>query len=75
MRKMAKILSFETIPHLYWKNDKGVKPANGIQPTFCGDLVTSCSNGGTSSARQEHTGQVKSQAVQRLHRVHQRRHG
>ena len=29
----------ETIPHFYWKNDKGVKPANGIQPVFCGDFV------------------------------------
>ena len=39
-RKMAKVLSFETIPHFYWKNDKGVKPANGIQPAFCGDFIT-----------------------------------
>ena len=39
-RKVAKVLSFETIPHFYWKNDKGVKPANGIQPAFCGDFVT-----------------------------------
>ena len=40
-RKMAKVLSFETIPHFYWKNDKGVKPANGIQPAFCGDFIVS----------------------------------
>ena len=38
-RKMAKVLSFETFPQLYWKNDKGVEPANGIQPAFCGDFV------------------------------------
>ena len=36
---MAKVLSFETIPHFYWKNDKGIKPANGIQPAFCGDFI------------------------------------
>ena len=30
---------FETIPHLYWKNDKGVKPANGFQPSFSGHSV------------------------------------
>ncbi|CAN0304860.1 unnamed protein product, partial [Ascophyllum nodosum] len=35
-RKMAKVLSFQTIPYLYWKNDKGVKPANGFQPAFSG---------------------------------------
>ena len=44
-RKMAKVLSFETIPHFYWKNDKGVKPANGIQPAFCGDFVNSVLSG------------------------------
>ena len=33
------------IPHFYWKNDKGVEPANGIQPAFCGDFVTSCLTG------------------------------
>ena len=40
-RKMAKVLFFETIPHFYWKKDKGVKPAhkNGIQPAFCGDFI------------------------------------
>ena len=38
---MAKVLSFETIPHFYWKNDKGVKPANGIQLAFCGDFIIS----------------------------------
>ena len=38
-RKMAKVLSFQTIPHLYWKNDKGVKPANGFQPAFSGHSV------------------------------------
>ena len=38
-RKMAKVLSFKTIPHFYWKNDKGVQPANGIQPAFCGDFI------------------------------------
>ena len=41
-RKMAKVLSFETIPHFHWKNDKGVKPANGIQPAFCEDFIYSC---------------------------------
>ena len=30
---------FETIPQLYWKNDKGVKPANGFQPAFPGHSV------------------------------------
>ena len=40
-RKMAKVLSFETIPHFSWKNDKGVKPASGIQPAFCGDFIIS----------------------------------
>ena len=38
-RKMAKVLSFQTIAHLYWKNDKGVKPANGFQPAFSGHSV------------------------------------
>ena len=38
-RKMAKVLSFQTIPHLYWKNDKEVKPANGFQPAFPGHSV------------------------------------
>ena len=42
MRKMAKVLSFQTIPHLYWKNDKGVKPANGFQPAFSGHSVIGC---------------------------------
>ena len=36
---MAEVLSFETIPHFYWKNNKGVKPANGIQPDFCGEFI------------------------------------
>ena len=40
-RKMAKVLSFQTIPCLYWKNDKGVKPANGFQPAFSGHSVNS----------------------------------
>ena len=31
----------ETIPHFYWKNDKGVKPANGFQPGFSGHSVNS----------------------------------
>ena len=47
-RKMAKVLSFQTIPHLYWKNDKGVKPANCFQPAFSGHSV-SCSKTGWSS--------------------------
>ena len=34
---------FETIPHLYWKNDKGVKPANSFQPAFSGHSVV-CSS-------------------------------
>ena len=29
----------ETIPHFYWKNDKGVKTANGIQPAFVETLL------------------------------------
>ena len=38
-RKMAQILSFQTIPHLYWKNNKGVTPANSFQPAFSGHSV------------------------------------
>ena len=37
---VQKHTGFETIPHLPWKNDKGVKPANGFQPAFSGDSVT-----------------------------------
>ena len=33
---VQKHTGFETIPHLHWKNDKGVKPANGFQPAFSG---------------------------------------
>ena len=36
---VQKHTGIETIPHFYWKNDKGIEPANGIQPTFCGDFV------------------------------------
>ena len=36
---LQKHTGFETIPHLYWKNDKGVKPANGFQPAFSGHSV------------------------------------
>ena len=36
---VQKHTGFETIPHLYWKNDKGVKPANGFQPAFSGHSV------------------------------------
>ena len=43
-RKMAKVLSFQTIPPLYWKNDKGVKPANGFQPAFSGHSVMMSTN-------------------------------
>ena len=37
---VPKHTGIETIPHIYWKNDKakGVKPANGIQPAFCVDF-------------------------------------
>ena len=38
---VQKNTGFETIPHLYWKNDKGVKPANGFQPAFSGHSVPS----------------------------------
>ena len=38
---VQKHTGFETIPHLYWKNDKGVKPANGFQPAFSGHSVDS----------------------------------
>ena len=38
---VQKHTGFETIPHLYWKNDKGVKPANGFQPAFSGHSVCS----------------------------------
>ena len=37
---VQKHTGFETIPHLYWKNDKGVKPANGFQPAFSGHSVS-----------------------------------
>ena len=33
---VQKHTGFETIPHLYWKNDKGVEPANSFQPAFSG---------------------------------------
>ena len=36
---VQKHTGIETIPHFDWKNDKEVKPANGIQPAFCGDFV------------------------------------
>ena len=36
---VQKHTGFETIPHLYWKNDKGVEPANGFQPAFSGHSV------------------------------------
>ena len=35
---------------------------------------TSCINGSTSSARQEHTGRVKTRGVRRLRKLHQRRY-
>ena len=38
---VQKHTGFETIPHLYWKNDKGVKPANGFQTAFSGHSVLS----------------------------------
>ena len=47
-RKMAKVLSFQAFPHFNWKNDKGVKPANGFQDTLflCGKplFATPCCN-------------------------------
>ena len=36
---VQKHTGFETIPHLYWKNGKRVKPANGFQPAFSGHSV------------------------------------
>ena len=36
---VQKHTGFETIPHLYLKNDKGVKPVNGFQPAFSGHSV------------------------------------
>ena len=36
---VQKHTGIETISHFYWKSDKGVKPANGIQPAFFGDFV------------------------------------
>ena len=36
---VQKQTGIETISHFYWKNDKGVEPANGIQPAFSGDFV------------------------------------
>ena len=39
-RTVQKHTGIETIPHFYWKNDKGVEPANaGFQPAFLGDFV------------------------------------
>ena len=38
---VQKHTGFETIPHPYWNNDKGVKPANGFQPAFSGHSVSS----------------------------------
>ena len=60
---VQKHTGFETIPHLYWKNDKGVKPANGFQPAFSGHpvimsqrengfRVNSRAKGSTNAARQ-----------------------
>ena len=40
---VQKHTDFETIPHLYWKNDKGFKPANGFQPAFLGHSVNASS--------------------------------
>ena len=37
---VQKHIGIKTIPHFYWKNDKGVEPANGIQPAFSGDFVS-----------------------------------
>ena len=39
---VQKHTGIETISHFYWKNDKGVEPANGIQPAFSGDFVIWC---------------------------------
>ena len=39
-RKMAKVLYFETIPHFYWKKDKGLSLQIVFSP-FCGDFVNS----------------------------------
>ena len=36
---VQKHTGFETIPHLYWENDKEVEPANGFQPAFSGHSV------------------------------------
>ena len=36
---VQKHTGIKTIPHFYWKNDKRVEPANGIQPAFSGDSV------------------------------------
>ena len=36
---VQKITGIETIPHLYWENDKGVEPANDIQPVFVETLL------------------------------------
>ena len=37
---VQKHTGIKTIPHFYWKNDKGVEPANGIQPLFLETLFT-----------------------------------
>ena len=36
---IQKHIGIETIPHFYWKHDKGVEPANSIQPAFSRDFV------------------------------------
>ena len=33
-RKMAKVLSFENIPHFYWKNDRGLSLQMVFSPLF-----------------------------------------
>ena len=33
---MAKVLSFETIPHFYWKNDKGLCSPFFVETLFFG---------------------------------------
>ena len=43
---VQKHTGFETIPHLYWENDKRVKPANGFQPAFSGHSVKGGRQGG-----------------------------
>ena len=58
---VQKHTGFETIPHLYWNNDKGVKPANGFQPAFSGHSVISSESYGGKQKNVENDGHLNKQ--------------